>query len=81
MNKDIEMSIQEEKFNPFNYSINNHINMILFILTYLYNKIYNINNDDNKININLLYDFMAFYVAMIILCIITYKILVCYFNF
>ena len=73
MNKDIEMSIQEEKFNPFNYSINNHINMILFILTYLYNKIYNINNDDNKININLLYDFMAFYVAIIILIILIYK--------
>jgi hypothetical protein len=73
MNKDIEMSIQEEKFNPFNYSINNHINMILFILTYLYNKIYNINNNDDKININLLYDFMAFYVAIIILIILIYK--------
>lgn len=67
------MNIQEQKFNPFNYSINNHINMIIFIITYLYNKFYNINNDDKKININLLYDFIVFYIAMIILIILLYK--------
>ncbi len=74
--------IMNKKFNPFNYSIYNHINMIIFILTYLYNKIYNINNDnDDNINKELLYDFIAFYIAIFILVILIYKISIYYFNF
>jgi len=39
------MTTMEKKFNPFDYSLKYHFNMIIFIFTYLYNKFYNINKD------------------------------------